>query len=212
MKVTIIGAGMMGRGIGTRLVAGGNDVETIDSDAEDARMLAQELAELERGGATAPADGHVGGEIVVLALPYAARGDVATQYADQLAGKVIVDITNPVDFQTMDRLVTPPGLSAAEELARQLDERTPVVKAFNTTFAATLVDGEVDGQPLDVLIAGDDIDAKRKVVRLVEDGGLRAIDVGPLRRAQQLEQLGFLHITLQNHLDWGFRSAVKFFR
>jgi hypothetical protein len=64
-----------------------------------------------------------------------------------------------------------------------------VVKAFNTTFAGTLVAGEVSGQPLDVLIAGDDNNAKQKVSQLVSDGGLRPVDVGPLHRAQQLEQL-----------------------
>jgi len=83
------------------------------------------------------------------------------------------------------------------------------VKAFNTTFAPTLVAGEVAGQQLDVLIAGDDQAAKQKVSQLVSDGGLRPIDVGPLARAQQLEQLGFLHISLQQPLGLGFGSAVK---
>jgi 8-hydroxy-5-deazaflavin:NADPH oxidoreductase len=64
------------------------------------------------------------------------------------------------------------------------------VKAFNTTFAPTLVAGEVGGQ------------------QLVSDGGLRPIDVGPLNRAQQLEQLGFPHISLQQPLDLGFSSAI----
>ena len=67
----------------------------------------------------------------------------------------------------------------------------PVVKAFNTTFGGTLVAGEVAGQKLDVLSAGDDADAKQKVAQLVSDGGLRPLDAGPLARAQQLEQLGF---------------------
>lgn len=83
------------------------------------------------------------------------------------------------------------------------------MKAFNTTFAPTLVAGEVDGQQLDVLIAADDADAKEKVSRLVADGGLRPIDVGPLSRAQQLEQLGFLHISLQQPLGLGFGSTIK---
>jgi hypothetical protein len=83
------------------------------------------------------------------------------------------------------------------------------VKAFNTTFAGTLVEGEVAGQQLDVLIAGDDEEAKRKVAQIVTDGGLRPIDVGPLGRAQQLEQLGFLHISLQQPLGLDFGSTVK---
>jgi predicted dinucleotide-binding enzyme len=83
------------------------------------------------------------------------------------------------------------------------------VKAFNTTFAPTLVAGEVGGQLLDVLIAGDDEAAKRKVAQLVSDGGLRPLDVRPLRRARQLEQLGFLHIAVQQPLELGFGSAIK---
>jgi 8-hydroxy-5-deazaflavin:NADPH oxidoreductase len=137
------------------------------------------------------------------------RQDAVQQYADQLAGKVVVDITNPVDTQTWDKLATPPRLSSAEEVQQLVPEGTPVVKAFNTTFAPTLVAGKVGGQQLDVLIAGDDEDAKQTVSQLASDGGLRPIDVGPLNRAQQLEQLGFLHISLQQPLDLGFSSAVK---
>jgi predicted dinucleotide-binding enzyme len=147
--------------------------------------------------------------VVVFAVYYPGIKDAVRQYADQLAGKVVVDITNPVDTQTWDRLATPPGTSSAEEVQQLVPQGTPVVKAFNTTFAGTLVGGEVDGQQLDVLIAGDDAAAKQKVSQLVSDGGLRPIDVGPLSRAQQLEQLGFLHISLQQPLDLGFGSAVK---
>jgi predicted dinucleotide-binding enzyme len=88
-------------------------------------------------------------------------------------------------------------------------EGTPVVKAFNTTFANTLVDGQVDGEPLDVLIAGDDESAKQKVAQLVAEGGLRPVDVGPLERARELEHLGFLHISLQEPHNLGFRSTIK---
>jgi predicted dinucleotide-binding enzyme len=105
---------------------------------------------------------------------------------------VVVDITNPVNTETWDGLATAPGSSSPEEIRRLLPEGAAVVKAFNTTFAGPLVAGEVGGQRLDVLIAGDDDNAERKVSRLVSDGGLRPLDVGPLRRAQQLEQLGFL--------------------
>lgn len=69
--------------------------------------------------------------------------------------------------------------------------------------------GEVAGQPLDVFIAGDDERAKHAVAQIVSDGGLRPIDVGPLRRAQQLEQLGFLHIAMQQPRELGFASAIK---
>ncbi|MBV9363718.1 MAG: hypothetical protein JOY89_05735, partial [Solirubrobacterales bacterium] len=84
-----------------------------------------------------------------------------------------------------------------------------VVKAFNTTFAGTLVGGEIAGQPLDVFLASDDEDAKNTVRHLVEDGGLRAIDAGPLTRAHELEALGYLHMALQQPLGTGFSSTVK---
>jgi 8-hydroxy-5-deazaflavin:NADPH oxidoreductase len=84
-----------------------------------------------------------------------------------------------------------------------------VVKAFNTTFSGTLVEGQVAGQPLDVLIAGDDEEAKETVAQLVRDGGLRAIDVGPLERARHLEGLGFLGMMVQQPMGLNFRSAWK---
>lgn len=204
-EVTIIGSGNMARGIGSRLVAGGNSVRILDRDPGKAAALADEL----RDGATAGTLGDpVEGDVVVLAIPYGAVEQVAERYASGLSGKVVVDITNPVDWDSFDRLVTPPDSSAAEEISRLLPEAT-VVKAFNTTFAGTLVEGEVAGQPLDVFVAADDPDAKQKVIGLVESGGLRPIDAGPLRRARQLEGLGFLHMTLQQSLGTGFASAVK---
>ena len=111
MKVTIIGAGNMGRGIGTRAVVGGNDVEIIDRDAAEAQTLAEELQKAATGGASAAAvesGGAISGDIVVLAMYYPSSSEAVEQYAEQLAGKVVVDISNPVDVQTFDRLVTPP--------------------------------------------------------------------------------------------------------
>jgi NADPH-dependent F420 reductase len=206
MKITIIGAGNMGRGIGTRAIAGGHEVEILDRDPAEARALADQL------GASASAldpAGAFGGEIVVFAVYYPGIKEAVEQHADRLAGKVVVDITNPIDSETWDRLATPPGSSSAEEVAELVPQGTPVVRAFNTTFAPTLLAGEVDGQHLDVLIAGDDDGAKQKVSQLVADGGLRPIDVGPLARAQQLEQLGFLHISIQEPLGLGFESTIK---
>ena len=67
----------------------------------------------------------------------------------------------------------------------------------------------MDGQPLDVMVAGDDEAAKGAVRQLAEDGGLRAVDAGPLARAHELEALGYLHMALQEPLGSGFGSAVK---
>jgi 8-hydroxy-5-deazaflavin:NADPH oxidoreductase len=206
MRVTIIGAGNMGRAIGTRAIAGGHEVEIVDRDAAEARALADELGD----SATALDPGAAfGGEVVVLAVYYPAIKDAVREYGDQLAGKVVVDITNPVNTETWDDLATRPGTSSAEEVQALAPEGARVVKAFNTTFAPTLVRGEVAGQQLDVFLAGDDEEGKRKVSQLVADGGLRPIDAGPLKRAQQLEQLGLLHISLQQPHEFGFASTVK---
>ena len=211
MNVTIIGAGNMGRGIGHRLVAGGHDVTVVDSDPEEAEQLAEELRGAAQGGATVEAAGpgaELGGEVVILAVYYPGDLEIVRELGDRLAGKVVVDISNPLN-QTFDALATAPGTSAAEEVATSASAGTRVVKAFNTTFSGTLVEGQVAGQPLDVFIAGDDEEAKETVAQLVRDGGLRAIDVGPLERARQLEGLGFIGITLQQPLGLNFQSAWK---
>ena len=212
MKVTIIGAGNMGRGVGTRAVAGGNEVEIVDRDPAEAQALAEELnGAAQRGGSARALEpgGALGGELVVLATWYPGSLEAVEQYRDQLAGKVVVDISNPVDTSTFEGLVTSPDESAAEAIAKAVPEGTPVVKAFNTTFAPTLVAGEAAGQQLDVFLAGDDDEAKRKVAELVEAGGARPVDVGPLRRARQLESAGLLHMKVQEPLGAGFKSALK---
>jgi 8-hydroxy-5-deazaflavin:NADPH oxidoreductase len=172
--VSIIGTGNMGQAIAAVVSRSGNTVE----------LLGQ-----------ADADRPVAGEVVVLAVPYGAVAGIVAQRGEQLAGKVVVDITNPVDFATFDSLVVPADGSAAAEIAAALPQ-SRVVKGFNTTFAATLASGAVGGQPTTVLIAGDDADAKSLLAGIVTAGGLRAIDAGSLRRARELEALGFLQITL----------------
>jgi NADPH-dependent F420 reductase len=208
--VTIIGAGNMARGIGTRLVAGGHQVQFLAPTAEHATALANELGGQAASLNGGPTSDQIAGEVVVLATPYDAALDFAQKNGQNLVGKIVVDITNPVDFATFDRLVTPPESSAAQEIATRLPPDVRVVKAFNTTFAGTLSAGGVAGQDLDVLIAGDDDDAKTIVATLVETSGMRPIDAGPLRRAQQLEHLGFLHMALQDKLGSGYGSTVKF--
>jgi 8-hydroxy-5-deazaflavin:NADPH oxidoreductase len=172
--VSIIGTGNMGPAIAALITKGGNTVETFN---------------------TSHTDNPVTGEIVVLAVPHSAIADIIANRGEQLAGKVVVDITNPLDFSTFDDLVVPADSSAAAEIAAALP-RARVLKAFNTTFAATLAAGAVGGQPTTVLIAGDDSDAKALLIGIVTAGGLRAVDAGGLKRARELEALGFLQISL----------------
>ncbi|HZO60257.1 MAG TPA: NAD(P)-binding domain-containing protein [Solirubrobacterales bacterium] len=212
MDLTIIGAGNMGRAIGTRVLAGGSNAKILDNDPAEAKQLADELSAAASEGGTAEggaAGDSLSGDVVVLAVWYEPARSVIEQYGDQLDGKVVVDITNPVDTTSFDGLVTPADSSAAEELAKLAPSGARLVKAFNTTFAGTLVEGQVGGQPLDVLIAGDDESAKETVAELVRAGGLNAIDAGPLKRARELEALGFLHMALQEKLGTGYGSAVK---
>ena len=122
-------------------------------------------------------------------------------------GRVVVDITNPVN-ESFDELVVPPGGSATDALAA-LAGGARFVKAFNTTFATPLRAGEVAGHKLDVLIAGDDEDAKGKVAALARDGALNPIDVGPQKRARELEAAGLLHIGVQSQLGGSFASALN---
>jgi hypothetical protein len=204
MDVTIIGAGNMARGIATRALAGGSTVTLLDRDPAKASTLAGELGGTTRAGAYGD---RLAGDAVVLAVPYPALGDVLGRYGGELAGRIVIDITNPVDFGTFEPIHPAAGSAAQEIAAAQPPAR--VVKAFNTTFAGTLVSGVVAGQPLDVFLAGDDEQAKAAVAALVEAGGLRAIDAGPLRRARELEALGYLHIALQQQLQTGFASAVR---
>lgn len=172
--ISIIGSGNMGQAIAGLVGKSGDTVEVLgSSDAER----------------------EITGDIVVLAVPYPAVGQVIAQRGAQLAGKVVVDITNPLDFQTFDSLVVPADGSATAEIAAALPE-SRVIKAFNTNFAATLATGTVNGRPATVLLAGDDANAKTALALVISAAGLRAVDAGGLRRARELEAVGFLQLTL----------------
>ena len=173
-RVTIIGTGNMGQAIAALAAKGGNSVELIGS---------------------ADTEKQVTGDVVVLAVYYPAVADVLATRGDSFAGKVVVDITNPLDLATFDSLTVPADGSAAAEIAAALPQ-SRVLKAFNTTFAGTLAAGSVGPLPTTVLIAGDDADAKALLAGIVTAGGLRAVDAGSLRRARELEALGFLQLTL----------------
>jgi len=213
MRVLVIGTGNMGRGISTRLVAGGQQVTLFNPTRDKAEQLAAELrGAATQGGTVTVADALDraidDSDVVVLAVWYPVTLELAKEHGARLAGKVVVDIANPLNA-TYDGLATEPGTSAAEALRDALPRDARVVKAFNTTFAPTLVAGEVDGRPLDVFVAGDDAEAKRSVSELARSGGLNAVDAGPLERARQLEGLGFLGITLQGPLGRQFDTAWK---
>lgn len=211
MNITIIGAGNMGRGIGTRAVAGGHSVTFVDAKPETAEKTASDVRASAKTGAkvsTANLGEAELGDVVVFAVWYGTNLELAKQLGAKLAGKVVVDIANPLN-STFDGLATAPDSSSAEDLAKAIASGAKVVKAFNTTYAGTLLAGEVAGQPLDVFIAGDDADAKAKVAQIVTDGGMRPVDAGPLNRARQIEGMQFLHIVTQGTLGTNWGSAIK---
>ena len=213
MRVLIIGTGNMGRGIATRLLAGGHEVILYNETRDKAEALAAELRGAASGGASvsvagSPAEAIPASDVVILAVWYPVSRQLAQELGPRLAGKIVVDISNPLN-ETYDGLATPPDTSAAEIVRAALPPEARVVKAFNTTFAGTLVAGQVAGQPLDVFIAGDDLSAKDAVATLVRGGGLNPIDAGALERARQLEGLGMLGITLQGRLGTQFDTAWK---
>jgi 8-hydroxy-5-deazaflavin:NADPH oxidoreductase len=187
-SITIIGAGNIAAGVARIALDAGAQVQVLARDAEKAAALGESIAAGTVGDA-------ITGDLVVLALPYPAIPEVLAQYAGQLDGKVLVDPTNPVDFATFDSLVVPADSSAAAEIAA-LAPGARVVKAFNTNFASTLASGKVADQSTTVLVAGDDNDAKSTLVDLVRAGGLKGVDAGSLKRARELEALGFVQMTL----------------
>jgi predicted dinucleotide-binding enzyme len=117
---------------------------------------------------------------------------------------VVVDVTNrPTPDPNSGR-----STSAAEEIQALL-QRSHVVKAFNTAFASRQADPEVDGQPADAYVAGDDTGAKEKVLELARSIGFRPIDVGPLAQARTLEGMAWIHISLNMQNAWPWQSAWK---
>ena len=188
-SISIIGTGNMARTIGARAVAGGNTVEVIGRDQSRAADLAKAL-----GGATTGAWGTApAGDIVIVALLYDAVVPVVAQYGDALAGKIIVDISNPFN-STFDGLAHREETSIAQQAAKAAPASASVVKAFNTIFRHVLEKGRPD-----VFLAGDDAQAKRKVAAFIESLGLRPLDVGGLTMAHWLEGAGVVSVGLANH-------------
>lgn len=200
-SISIIGTGNMARTIGALAVAGGNTVEIMGRDQSKAADLAKALG----GSATTGEFGAVpAGDIVIVALLYANVAPVVAQYGDALAGKVIVDISNPFN-SAADGLATREDTSIAQEVAKAAPASASVVKAFNTIFRHVLEKGRPD-----VFIAGDDARARASVEAFVESLGLRPLDVGGLKMAHWLEGAGLVVMGLARHGvgNWNFALGL----
>lgn len=199
-SISILGAGNVARGIATRAVAAGYDVQLLVRDESKGSALAADL-----GGTVivSPLTGPATGDLVFIALPYSAIASALVGLGS-LEGKVIVDASNPIkdDFSG---LAVAPGASGAEAIAASLPG-VRVVKAFNTIFAGNVaVGGEYQ---LDLFVAGDDADAKAAVTAFGESTGFRVIDTGALAQSVVLEGLAWMHIQLQFSRGTEFQSAI----
>jgi predicted dinucleotide-binding enzyme len=190
--ISIIGSRGMAAAIGGLAAKAGHTVEVMIRDAAKARALAEQVG----AGATTETFGAApAGDIVILAVPYSAVLDVVRQYGEELAGKLLVDITNPINSDFTD-FVTPEDSFGAQEIAKAAPADADVVKAFNTQFSQVLAAGPVEGHPLDVFLAGYDAQAKARVSAFIESLGLRPMDTGQLPMARTLEHLALLSLGL----------------
>lgn len=191
IDITIIGTGNMARALATRALAAGKNLQILARNTEAAVALATDLGQNTAAGniSEAPA-----GAIVILALPLDATREYATTQGASLDGKILVDISNPVDFETFDALTVPAGSSAAEEIAALTS--ASVVKAFNTNFAGPLTAGNPEGPTQDVFIAGDEA-ARTAVAEFATAAGMRPIQVGGIHHARELEGFQLLVMGMQ---------------
>jgi hypothetical protein len=191
MRIAIVGGtGKEGQGLALGWARAGQEILIGSRRLERARRAAQAI-NAAVGGPWATGmlnrDAAAAGEIVVLTVPYEAHGEQLKEIQDAVRGKILVDVTVPLDPEKPRRLRVPPGGSATEEAQTLLGPHTRVVAAFQNISYKHLPHGETAAT--DVLVCGDDAEARRQVVRLATLLGFRALDAGPARNARVLEGL-----------------------
>lgn len=211
MKITIIGAGKMGRALGYRFIDGGHSVSIIAHKPVDGEKLARELnsfSKSDRASADTIDNAELG-DVVALALHYPTNKEVARQLGDRLVGRVVIDISNPLG-SGMDTVQTESGKSSSEEIAEIVPRSASVVKAFNAVTAGSLVEGKMDDIPLEIFFAGGDENAKGIISDLIRDGKMVPIDVGPLVKARGLESMALIFVTLLAKDHWNAASTMRY--
>jgi predicted dinucleotide-binding enzyme len=193
--ISIIGSGSMAAAIGGLAAKAGHTVEVMTRDAAKARALVEQIG---AGATTGTFGAAPAGDIVILAVPYSAVLDVVKQYGEELAGKLLVDITNPINSD-FTGFVTPADSFGAQEIAKAAPASADIVKAFNTLNSHVLAAGPVVGHTLDVFLAGDDVQAKARVSAFIKSLGLRPMDTGKLPMALTLEHACLLFLGLVAH-------------
>lgn len=205
MKVAIIGSGNVGGAVANAAKNTGHDVTV--ADLEGTETLAALGNELGVTTTNSNVDAVSDSDVIVLAVPFGAVETVVAGIADHVGDKIVLDVTNPLK-PDLSGLQTDGGTSGAE-LVQQHLPRAKVVKAFNTVLAANQASPSVDGVQLDGFVAGDDADAKKHVLHLLEEIGFRPVDVGPLSTARYLEGMAFLNISLNARNGGSWQSGWK---
>ena len=191
MRIAIIGGtGKEGGGLAMRWARAGHVVIIGSRDGERARARAAELVTAGPGALEGGdnLEAAASGEVVVLAVPYAAHGDTLRAILPAVSGKVLLDITVPLKPPRVSRVQLPPGRAAALEAQEIVGPSTPVAAALHHVSHAFLSDPNAVLH-CDVLVVADDARARETAISLVRDLGLRALDAGPLDNAVALESL-----------------------
>jgi predicted dinucleotide-binding enzyme len=187
-KIGIIGRGNVGGALCRALKRAGNEVKATGRDR------------------TAIHDAVKWGDVIVLALPYGALGELVKDVGELMNGKIVIDVTNALTPKM--ELAVGFTTSGAEELQKQLPNAR-VVKAFNTIFAQHMDTGRLVDRALTAFVASDDAEAKKLVLELARSIGFDALDSGPLKNARLLEPLGFFNIQLGYVLGHGPQIGFK---
>ena len=196
MKFAVLGSGQVGRSIGAGLVRHGHEVLMGSRDSNAEHVLAW-VTEVGSGARALPyAEAAAGSEIACLATSWSGT-ESALRLAEpsNLAGKIVIDITNPFGRGPSGMtLVTAHNDSAGEQVQRWLPESL-VVKTWNTVNNQHMIDPAIPGGPGDMFLCGNDGDAKQTVSALVRECGWPPLDVGGIESARMLESLALLWVT-----------------
>lgn len=199
MQIGMIGAGNVGRALGTACVRASHTVRMSAADPAKAQRVA---AETGASPAAANREAIAGAEIVVLAVPFDAIRTIVDELGSDLDGRTIVEVSN---HMAPDQL----GDASNAERVQQMVPGARVVKAFNTVFAAKQSDPRTEGHVLDAYVAADDEEARAAVLELAGTLGFRPVDCGPLAMARALEGMGTLNIWLNMNHGWPWQTGWK---
>ena len=192
------GTGAEGGGLALRFAHAGHEVTIGSRDASRAEAAAEKLnRKLSRAAVSGAgnAAAAAGAELALLTVPYAAQRATALSVADALAGKILIDATVPLRPPRVARVQLPEGGSAVAALQAELGESVRVVSAFQNVSAHRLGDlsHAID---CDVLVCGDDADARRTAIDLAASIGLRAWHAGPIANSVVAEGLTSVLISI----------------